>query len=449
MGLLDIFGDNPEANIAMAGGLLQGRSRLSGLLNGLSAYGASTRQQEQLKQAKAMAERKMAIEEALKNAQVGEYQAQAQERLAKIAQAKQNAEAAAALRARQQSFFGGQSAPAAMAGAGGPSIMAGSGERTPAQNAAVANAAQQPTRFDFATAVQLFGPEQATKIMKGMDESRNFGIDEVARLVDTVGADNRPIQRREDSRGRTIGGDILKPFEAKLINQGDRMTAVDQYNIQPGQAFSINQDANSKASNATTMRGQNMADARSRDANNIASQGNIIKTESELRKEFADLPEVKTYKSALPSYNAVVDASKRMNPQADINLIYGLAKLYDPTSVVREGEYATIANSQAIPEWLKSQAQRLAGGGRLTAETKAQIVVEANSRIGSYQNEYEGAKGAFEKIAAGRGAEAKNVFTPVGAGAALPKRIQSDADYTELPSGTIYIAPDGTTRRKP
>ena len=136
--------------------------------------------------------------------------------------------------------------------------------------------------------------------------------------------------------------------------------------------------------------------------------------ETDLRKEFAALPEVKKYKEAIPAYQAVVKAAKTNNPQADINLIYGLAKLYDPESVVREGEYATIANSQAIPEWIKGYAQKLVGGGRLTEATKAQIIEQAKIRIGSYKSEVDGARQGYDEIAKRGGLNPQNVFVPVG-----------------------------------
>jgi hypothetical protein len=172
--------------------------------------------------------------------------------------------------------------------------------------------------------------------------------------------------------------------------------------------------ANNQATVGAALRGQNLTHQRAGEANTIAAGGNIIKTETDLRKEFADLPEVKRYKNALPAYNAIVSAGSRNNPQADINLVYGVAKLYDPDSVVREGEYGTIANSQAIPEWLKGAAQRLVGGGRLTAGTKQQIMVEAKNRIDSYAGEHEGAKKVYGDIATKRGANPDNIFTPVG-----------------------------------
>ena len=146
------------------------------------------------------------------------------------------------------------------------------------------------------------------------------------------------------------------------------------------------------------------------------AQDKTFENETALRKEFNTLPEVVGYKAAIPAFKAVEDASKRLTPQSDINLIYGIAKLYDPTSVVREGEYATIANSQAIPERIKSLAQQIQGNGKLTPETRAQLMVEARQRIGTLQGEYNGAKSTYEGIANKRQLDTGNVFAPVGQG---------------------------------
>jgi len=170
----------------------------------------------------------------------------------------------------------------------------------------------------------------------------------------------------------------------------------------------LKQDEISNALKAAGIRAANTSAA-------VGRQGNLIKGETDLRKEFADLPEVKNYKLAVPAYQAIEDASKRNTPQSDINIIYGVAKLFDPNSVVREGEYATIANSQAIPEWLKGMASRLAKGtGKLTPETKKQLLLEAQSRIATFKNEYESAKGTYTDIATGRGLNPDYIFTPVG-----------------------------------
>ena len=116
----------------------------------------------------------------------------------------------------------------------------------------------------------------------------------------------------------------------------------------------------------------------------------------------------------MPAYSAIVDATKRNTPQADINLVYGIAKLYDPTSVVREGEYATVANSPNIPERVKGWAQYLQGGGKLTPEVKNQILQEASGRINSYESEYAKAREGYVGIAKARMLNPDFVIPPTG-----------------------------------
>lgn len=197
-----------------------------------------------------------------------------------------------------------------------------------------------------------------------------------------------------------------------------------------------------KATEAITVRGQNMTDARARDLNAITQQGNAAKNETELRKEFDQLPEVKSYKAAYPSFAAIKDAASRTGPQADINLIYGIAKLYDPNSVVREGEYGTIANSQAIPERIKGYAQALMGGGKLTPETKRQLLQEAEGRVATYENEYSKARGSYEDIANQRGMNSSAVFANTGRFKNINVNGKS-VSARQAPDGKFYVQQSG------
>lgn len=139
--------------------------------------------------------------------------------------------------------------------------------------------------------------------------------------------------------------------------------------------------------------------------------------EQDLRKEFQALPEVKNYKQAIPAFKGIEDAIKRNTPQSDINIVYGIAKLYDPNSVVREGEYATVANSPNVPDRIKGYANYLAGGGKLTQKVKDEIFAEAKSRMQSFEGEYQGARSDFESIASRSGSDPTRIFprpdTPV------------------------------------
>jgi hypothetical protein len=185
--------------------------------------------------------------------------------------------------------------------------------------------------------------------------------------------------------------------------------------------------------------GELLADARAREANAISQGGKVASVSTDLRKEFDQLPEVKNYKQALPAFTSIVDASKRNTPQSDINLVYGIAKLYDPNSVVREGEYNTVANSPNIPERIKGYAQYIAGGGKLSPAVKAQIVQEASSRIGSYENEYTAARNNYSDIATRSGGSASLLF---------PSEFKSATERANVGSKTISLADIAETARK-
>lgn len=171
------------------------------------------------------------------------------------------------------------------------------------------------------------------------------------------------------------------------------------------------------ANNAITLRGQDLTNYRAAEANKLKAQENDIKrgekvpeNSTNLRKEFDDLPEVKNYKLARTAFKSIEDATKRNTTASDINIVYGIAKLYDPTSVVREGEYATVANSPNIPARIQGWAQYLAGGGKLTPQVKADLLAEAQSRMAAYENEYTPQRKNYEKIAIDSNADPKLVF---------------------------------------
>jgi hypothetical protein len=184
------------------------------------------------------------------------------------------------------------------------------------------------------------------------------------------------------------------------------------------------------------------------------------KSEQDLRKEFEALPETKKYKQALPSYKGIEDAVKRNTAQSDINIVYGIAKLYDPDSVVREGEYATVANSPNIPDRIKGYAQYLAGGGRLTPKVKGEILAEARSRMKSFEDQFVKSQSDFEIIAQRTGIDPTRVFpSPVqrmpadpgsNGGASGQKGAQplpSNLTPQSLSVGQSYALPNGKTGR--
>ena len=109
---------------------------------------------------------------------------------------------------------------------------------------------------------------------------------------------------------------------------------------------------------------------------------------SGLRKEIQQLPSYKNLAQAGPIYASMLDTAGRNSKASDLNLVYGLGKIMDPTSVVREGEMVMVKNTASLPDWLVGSINALNGGQQLTPETRKAILAEAYSRMQGYQNAF-------------------------------------------------------------
>lgn len=245
MALLGQGFEDPKsaAIMALAGGLLQGNFG-GGLLGANQAYAQS---------------QEGAMKRQLAQAQLEETQAQAMQRRA-LAQKETEALARAARQQkalpglfRQPGMSGGEAMPQEVGGV--PMF---------SQPMGAAPMRQTPGGFDVQGAIRAgFTPEQITAYA-GL---QNIGRPKVARTVKGMGPDGREFEYQVDEFGQKVG-DGMAQYRAPLsVNQGDRTTFADPYSLKPMGQFQTSQSPDSKASNAIAIRGQNMVDARSREAN--------------------------------------------------------------------------------------------------------------------------------------------------------------------------------------
>jgi hypothetical protein len=123
-------------------------------------------------------------------------------------------------------------------------------------------------------------------------------------------------------------------------------------------------------------------------------------TTSKLRNEIQGLPSYKNIAQAAPVYKSMLDAAGRDNRAADVNMIYGMAKIMDPGSVVRESEMTVAQAVATLPQQLQAAIKsQLAESGRLTPEIRAAIMTEARSRIGAYQSMFDQDANMYRGIA--------------------------------------------------
>ena len=96
------------------------------------------------------------------------------------------------------------------------------------------------------------------------------------------------------------------------------------------------------------------------------------------------------------------ETAGRDSKASDLNLVYGLGKIFDPGSVVREGEMVMVKNTASLPDWLVGTINSLNGGAALLPETRKAIMAEAHGRMRSYEDAVDMDIGHYKEIA-GRG----------------------------------------------
>jgi len=111
-------------------------------------------------------------------------------------------------------------------------------------------------------------------------------------------------------------------------------------------------------------------------------------TETTLRKEFQGV--TKDFREVRNAYDRVLRSAEDPSAAGDLALIFNYMKILDPGSVVREGEFATAANSGSIPSRITAQYNKILEGERLDSKMRDDFVTKAKSL-------YDGRKGTYKK----------------------------------------------------
>lgn len=105
------------------------------------------------------------------------------------------------------------------------------------------------------------------------------------------------------------------------------------------------------------------------------------KTRQSINKDFTQL--TKDTKLIRNTAKDLESLSKIKSGPASIAMVFKFMKALDPTSVVREGEFATAENSAGIPEALRNTYNKVMEGGRLGEKQIDQFVFAAKSLANS------------------------------------------------------------------
>lgn len=130
-----------------------------------------------------------------------------------------------------------------------------------------------------------------------------------------------------------------------------------------------------------------------------------------LRSDFETTPAVKEYRAALPMF---VSGLKSANtPQGSNHLIYSYAKLMDPTSVVREGEAASVSSSDTVFGRAYAYAQKqLDGTGTFSPEAREGLLREMRTRAIELARAYDAQRNRYAQDAQAWGLDPARVVGP-------------------------------------
>lgn len=120
---------------------------------------------------------------------------------------------------------------------------------------------------------------------------------------------------------------------------------------------------------------------------------------SQLRREFTGLQEVKEFREVDNAYRRMLPAIQNPSPAGDISLIFGYMKGQDPTSTVREGEFATAQNAGSLPEGLVNQYNKIVSGERLNPRQRQDFYTQTRYAHTARQERFNQIRSEYEREA--------------------------------------------------
>ncbi len=134
-----------------------------------------------------------------------------------------------------------------------------------------------------------------------------------------------------------------------------------------------------------------------------AGSGGDPEGEAKLRKEFTSLPIVKAFSGQSTAYGRVIASVDDPSPAGDLALIFNFMKVLDPGSTVREGEFATAANSGGVDDRVRALYNNVVDGTRLSGSQRDDFANRATRLYGNAEQQYRSIADQYRQFAANAG----------------------------------------------
>lgn len=143
-----------------------------------------------------------------------------------------------------------------------------------------------------------------------------------------------------------------------------------------------------------------------------ASQNRNFKRADDLRAEFTKRSEKvrEGTRHAETALSLLSDPTIKNDPTKQVSLVFAFGKMLDPESVVRESEYALIANARGLFESVAQLPQTVATGARLTDSQLKSMQAIAQALYNGSTNRIEDLKQEFVNLSSRRGVDPQDVL---------------------------------------
>lgn len=153
--------------------------------------------------------------------------------------------------------------------------------------------------------------------------------------------------------------------------------------------------------------------------NRNEGEGREFTQEQKLRADYAR--DTKDFVDMRQHFTRLQAASSQNDGAGDIAMVYSYMKMLDPTSVVREGEFATAANAGGVPDRVIAMYNGVINGQRLSPEVRAQFVQQGSRQFEQSYNQYEATQKEYGRLAGEYGLQPNRVVIDRSGGVGRPQ----------------------------
>lgn len=137
------------------------------------------------------------------------------------------------------------------------------------------------------------------------------------------------------------------------------------------------------------------------------AEGGSIKDANSMRDDFTKAS--KDFILTRDAYTRVKESARDPSAAGDLSLIFGFMRMLDPTSTVREGEFATAQNAAGVPDRIRNYYNRVMSGERLAPDQRADFVSRADGLYQGALRNHTKIEGQYTEIARRAGLDPRDV----------------------------------------